>query len=44
MPDNNPHLKAGTKYAKEFAAIGGSTKALNARKRDLADSVKKPTK
>lgn len=44
MPDNNPHLKAGTEYAKDFAKIGRDTKALNARRRELAKSVDKPAK
>lgn len=44
MPDNNPHLKAGTQYAKDFAKIGRDTKDLNARRRELAASVKTATK
>lgn len=44
MPYNNPHLKKGSDYAKAFAGIGGSTKALNERKRKLADKVNKPAK
>ncbi|MEP9402269.1 hypothetical protein [Sphingomonas sp. VNH70] len=37
----NPHLKAGSPYAKDFAQIGRDTKELNRRREALVKSVEK---